>query len=187
MGFTFSGLLHWLTVGDRQWKLAHPRVPGQLASPVMMPQHSGDIPSADAHARQHARVRKAHETELLEDYVELVADLIDTKGEARAVEIARRMDVRQATVGKMISRLREHGLVSREPYRAIFLTAAGRDMAETARERHRIVLEFLRALGVADETAQQDAEGIEHHVSRETLEAMRARTAQPPSGGPGGE
>ncbi len=133
----------------------------------------GEILPADAHARQHARVRKAHETELVEDYVELIADLIDAKGEARAVEIARRMDVRQATVAKMVRRLREHGLVSSEPYRAIFLTDDGRRMAETSRARHAIVLQFLRWLGVSEETALQDAEGIEHHVSDETLEAMR--------------
>ena len=138
----------------------------------------GEILSADVQARQHARVRKAHETELVEDYVELIADLIDAKGEARAVEIARRMDVRQATVGKMVRRLCDHGLVSSEPYRAIFLTDAGRRMAEASRERHAIVLNFLRWLGVPEETALQDAEGIEHHVSEETLEAMRAAPAR---------
>lgn len=142
---------------------------------VSSSEHPGEMLPADAHARQHARVRKAHETELVEDYVELIADLIDAKGEARAVEIARRMDVRQATVAKMIRRLRDNGLVSSEPYRAIFLTDAGRRMAETSRARHGVVLEFLRWLGVSEETALQDAEGIEHHVSDETLEAMRAQ------------
>lgn len=133
----------------------------------------GEMLPADTHARQHARVRKAHETELVEDYVELIADLIDAKGEARAVEIARRMDVRQATVAKTVRRLREQGLVSSEPYRAIFLTDEGRRMAEASRERHAVVLDFLRWLGVSEETALQDAEGIEHHVSGETLDAMR--------------
>jgi DtxR family manganese transport transcriptional regulator len=144
-------------------------------SHVSSPDHPGEMLPADAHARQHARVRKAHETELVEDYVELIADLIDAKGEARAVEIARRMDVRQATVAKMIRRLRDNGLVTSEPYRAVFLTDAGRAMAETSRTRHSVVLAFLRWLGVSEETALQDAEGIEHHVSDETLAAMRAR------------
>lgn len=134
---------------------------------------SGEMLTADVHARQHASVRKAHETELIEDYVELVADLIDAKGEARAVEIAQRMGVRQATVAKMIRRLHNRGLVETEPYRAIFLTEPGRAMAEASRARHAIVLDFLRALGVPEETALRDAEGIEHHVSDETLKAMR--------------
>ena len=135
---------------------------------------NGELLGAAAHARQHASVRKAHETELIEDYVELVADLIDAKGEARAVEIAQRMGVRQATVAKMVRRLQDRGLVETEPYRAIFLTRSGREMAETSRARHAIVLQFLRTLGVSENTALSDAEGIEHHVSAETLEAMRA-------------
>lgn len=130
------------------------------------------LPPED-HARQHAHVRKAHETELIEDYVELVADLIDAKGEARAVELAQRMAITQATVGKMIQRLAERGLVTTEPYRAIFLTGTGRAMAEASRERHQVVLRFLRSIGVSDEVARQDAEGIEHHVSDETLAMMR--------------
>lgn len=126
----------------------------------------------DVHARQHQHVRKAHETELVEDYVELIADLIDAKGEARAVELAQRMGVTQATVGKMVRRLDERGLVTSEPYRSIFLTDAGRRMAEASRSRHITVLRFLRALGISETTARHDAEGIEHHVSDETLEAM---------------
>jgi DtxR family manganese transport transcriptional regulator len=133
----------------------------------------------EVHARQHAHVRKAHETELIEDYVELIADLTDTKGEARAVEIARRMDVRQATVSKMLRRLQERGLVTSEPYRAVFLTDQGRSMAEESRARHAVVLEFLRAIGVPEEAALQDAEGVEHHVSDETLDAMRRFIRQP--------
>ncbi|SDG01732.1 iron (metal) dependent repressor, DtxR family [Limimonas halophila] len=135
---------------------------------------SGDqLIAPDAHARQHERVRQAHQTELIEDYVELIADLIDTKGEARAVEVARRLGVRQGTVGKMVARLREQGLIHSEPYRAIHLTDEGRRMAEDSRARHAVVLRFLRAIGVSEETAMTDAEGIEHHVSEETLRAFR--------------
>ncbi|MDN5939216.1 MAG: manganese-binding transcriptional regulator MntR [Salinisphaera sp.] len=136
----------------------------------------GELPPPDLHAAQHAQVRKAHETELIEDYVELIADLIDAKGEARAVELARRMAVTQATVGKMVRRLAERGLVRSEPYRAIFLTAEGRRMAEASRRRHLVVLRFLRAIGVPENTARQDAEGIEHHASKQTLAAMRRFT-----------
>jgi len=138
------------------------------------PDHrSAPMPPVDTQARQHASVREAHETELIEDYVELLADLIDTDGAARAVEIARRMGVRQATVAKMIRRLAEQGLVVTEPYRPVYLTRAGRAMAERSRERHAVVLSFLRRLGVSDTTARVDAEGIEHHVSAETLDLMR--------------
>ena len=132
-----------------------------------------DVPEAEQHARQHASVRRAHETELIEDYVELVADLIDSEGEARAVDLAHRFGVAQATVAKMLRRLSEQGLIVREPYRAIHLTETGRALAETSRQRHALVLSFLRALGVSEEAARHDAEGIEHHVSEETLEAMR--------------
>lgn len=145
-------------------------------SHVASAEHPDQMLSPEDHARQHAHVRKAHETELIEDYVELIADLIDAKGEARAVELAQRMDVTQATVGKMIRRLGERGLVSSQPYRAIFLTDDGRAMAAASRERHQVVLRFLRAIGVSEDIARQDAEGIEHHVSDETLAMMR-RTA----------
>ena len=132
----------------------------------------------ETHARQYSTVRKAHETELIEDYVELIGDLIDAKGEARAVEIAQRMGVTQATVGKMIRRMTEAGLVTSQPYRSIFLTEAGREMARVSRERHIVVLRFLRALGVGEATARQDAEGMEHHVSDETLDILRAFAEQ---------
>lgn len=131
------------------------------------------LPSTDDHARQYEHVRKAHETELMEDYIELICELIDREGEARAVDVARRMGVRQATVSKMLRRLADNDLIRTEPYRAIFLTANGRAMAEHSRRRHSIVLDFLRNLGVDDATARLDAEGIEHHVSGATLEAMR--------------
>ena len=134
---------------------------------------TSSLPPAEQQARQHASVREAHETELIEDYVELIAELIDHDGEARAVDIARRLGVRQATVAKMVRRLDQRGLVTAEPYRSIFLTESGRSMAERSRERHAVVLAFLRAIGVSEATARIDAEGIEHHVSEETLAVMR--------------
>jgi DtxR family manganese transport transcriptional regulator len=140
---------------------------------VASPDRPDEMLAPEAHARQHAHVREAHKTELIEDYVELIADLIDAKGEARSVELAQRMGVTQATVGKMIRRLQERGLVTSEPYRSLFLTDAGRRMAEASRRRHIIVLRFLRALGISENAARQDAEGIEHHVSDEALAAMQ--------------
>lgn len=116
--------------------------------------------------------RKAHRSEINEDYVELIADLIDQMGEARPVDIAGRMGVKQPTVSKILARLHREGLVVRRPYRSVFLTDEGRELAETCRERHRLVVSFLVALGLDEATAEQDAEGIEHHVSDRTLEVF---------------
>lgn len=147
--------------------------PVQTLDHVLRGDTSGELLDPQEHARQYSHVRKAHETELIEDYVELIADLIDAKGEARAVELAQRMGVTQATVGKMIRRMTEAGLVTSEPYRSIFLTEQGKRMAAESRDRHIVVLRFLRALGVSEATARQDAEGVEHHVSTETIDIMR--------------
>jgi DtxR family manganese transport transcriptional regulator len=73
----------------------------------------------------------------------------------------------------MLKRLQQEELVTQRPYRAVFLTDAGRELAEASRVRHQIVESFLLALGISPETARNDAEGIEHHVSDETLEAFQ--------------
>lgn len=124
-------------------------------------------------AERFQRVRDAHQTEMAEDYVELIADLIEEKGEARVVDLAERLGVTKPTVNSAIQRLQRDGFVSSAPYRAIFLTEKGRGLAEASRERHQIVREFLICLGIDAEIADADAEGIEHHVSSETLEAFR--------------
>ncbi len=115
------------------------------------------------------QAREARRTELAEDYVELIADLIDGVGEARQVDIASRLGVTQPSVAKMLRRLADEGLVTQRPYRGVFLTDEGRALAEMSRHRHQVVEAFLRAVGVSDAQAQLDAEGIEHHVSEETL------------------
>ncbi|MDX2156228.1 MAG: manganese-binding transcriptional regulator MntR [Hyphomicrobiaceae bacterium] len=120
------------------------------------------------------RVREAHQTELAEDYVELIADLIAGTGEARVVDLAGQLGVSNATVNNAIQRLQRDGFVTTKPYRAIFLTERGQELAIAVRERHRIVRAFLIALGVDAMVAEADAEGIEHHVSEETLAAFRA-------------
>lgn len=119
------------------------------------------------------RIRKDHQAELAEDYVELIADIIEEKGTARGTDIAERLGVANPTVVKTLKRLQESGLVTQEPYRAIFLTEDGNKLARNGRRRHRIVEDFLRGIGVSAETARIDAEGIEHHVSDETLAAMK--------------
>lgn len=127
----------------------------------------------EVHVESFRQAREARRSELVEDYVELIDDLIGDGGEARQVDIAARLGVAQPTVAKMLKRLVEDGLVQQRPYRGVFLTESGRLLATQARERHRIVERFLRALGVSSETARRDAEGIEHHVSAETLEAFQ--------------
>ncbi len=128
--------------------------------------------ASEDHAAGFRQAREARRVALVEDYVELIADLIDDGGEARQVDIAARLGVAQPTVAKMLKRLCEDGLVAQKPYRGAFLTPEGQALALRSRERHRLVEHFLLALGVEAETARRDAEGLEHHVSEETLEAF---------------
>lgn len=130
------------------------------------------IPSAKLRSAAFRRVRADHTSELAADYVELIADLIDEKGEARGSDIALRLGVANATVVKTLKRLQDIGLVTQEPYRAIFLTGEGMALADDSRRKHKIVEAMLLALGVPPETARIDAEGMEHHVSPDTLRAM---------------
>jgi DtxR family manganese transport transcriptional regulator len=127
---------------------------------------------AGSQATDHARTRQAHRRELVEDYVEIIAHLIDKVGEARVVDIARRLGVSHVTVSKTIDRLQRDGLVTSRPYRSIFLTDSGRSKAAAVRQRHEMVVRFLRTIGVSEAAARADAEGIEHHVSEETLAAF---------------
>ncbi|HLO41985.1 MAG TPA: manganese-binding transcriptional regulator MntR [Phycisphaerales bacterium] len=128
--------------------------------------------TVDQHADAFRKTRRAHVEETAEDYVEAVAGLIETRGEARVVDLARMLGVTHVTVSRTITRLQSRGLVTCEPYRAIFLTEAGRQLAARSKRRHEVVVAFLESIGVARATAETDAEGIEHHVSGETLSAM---------------
>ncbi len=108
----------------------------------------------------------------MEDYVEMIGDLIAELGEARTADIAERMGVAHPTATKAIARLKREGLAVSRPYRGVFLTNEGEAMAQRVRARHRSVVELLVAVGVPRETAEIDAEGIEHHVSQKTLAAF---------------
>ena len=134
---------------------------------------SSALVDADTQVESFRQTRNNRRTELVEDYVELIADLIDHDGEARQVEIAQRLGVAQPTVAKMLKRLASDGLIQQRRYRGVFLTDEGKELARLSRERHRVVEAFLCALGISPETARIDAEGIEHHVSAETLDAFR--------------
>lgn len=131
------------------------------------------LPSVEAHGESFRHVRAARRSELAEDYLELIADLIEDGQEARQVDIAARLGVSQPTVAKMLTRLASGGFVTRKPYRGVFLTERGLALAHEVRHRHRLVEQFLVSLGVTPETARLDAEGMEHCVSDETLDAFR--------------
>ena len=111
---------------------------------------------------------------MLEDMTELIADLHAATGEARMTDIASHLGVAHPTASKTIARLRREGLVVSTPHRGVFLTPAGQAMAERSRQRHRLVVDLLIAVGAPREAAEADAEGIEHYVSPATLEAFDA-------------
>ncbi|WP_174503724.1 manganese-binding transcriptional regulator MntR [Acidiphilium sp. C61] len=131
-----------------------------------------DLPAEPTQARRFGKARTAQASAVLEDYVELIADLIAINGEARPIDIARRLGVSHPTAVKTIARLKREGLATAKPYRGVFLTEAGQALAERVRTRHRLVVALLKAVGVPPETAEADAEGIEHHVSDIALNAF---------------
>lgn len=130
-----------------------------------------------------SQTRREHANEIAEDYVEAIADLMAETGEARVVDLARRLGVTHVTVIRTIARLQKAGFVTAQPYRAIFLTDKGRALAAMCKSRHEIVAAFLRSLGIPERVAEMDAEGIEHHVSPETLAAFKTalRKIHPPT------
>ena len=130
-------------------------------------------PARNIQVRGHAeRARKDRAQELAQDYVEMIAELIATTGEARVTDLARGLGVTHVTANRAVKRLQRQGLVTSQPYRSIFLTGDGRNLANESRDRHDLVVRFLTALGVPSTVAESDAEGIEHHVSKETLAAF---------------
>jgi len=123
-----------------------------------------------------SQTRREHANEIAEDYVEAIADLVADVGEARVVDLAKRLGVTHVTVNRTVARLQNVGLVTSQPYRAIFLTEKGRALAAACKSRHETVVAFLRSLGIPERVAEMDAEGIEHHVSPETLSAFKRHT-----------
>ena len=132
--------------------------------------------NGEEHVEGFRQVREAHRRELIDDYVELISDLIREVGEARQVDMAARLGVSQPTVAKMLKRLASVGLIEMIPWRGVFLTPEGEKLAQESRERHQLVENFLLVLGVSPEIARRDAEGMEHHVSEETLVKFREFT-----------
>src|ERR1700748_2019218 len=108
----------------------------------------------------------------VEDYLERILELINSKGYALVVDIAAALKISQASVTNMVQRLDAEGLLKYEKYRGLILTAAGKKRARRIAERHKLLTEFLKLLGVDDRVIHQDVEGMEHHISPSTLRAI---------------
>ena len=115
------------------------------------------------------QIRNARNAEIAEDYTEMIAELINENGEARVVDLAKNFGVTSPTVNSVIRRLVRDGYVESKPYRSIFLTEKGKALAKYCKKIHDLVYNFLISIGVDIETAKMVSEGIEHHVSAETL------------------
>lgn len=110
----------------------------------------------------------------VEDYLERIQELIEAKGYARSVDIALSLGISQASVTNMVKRLDAEGFVKHERYRGLILTEEGRAIAKGVSERHRILTEFLRLLGISEAEVERDVEGMEHHLSASSLGAIEA-------------
>ncbi len=132
-----------------------------------------DANSEPQASKPFRRTRSDHASETAEDYVEAIAETIEASGACRNADLARLFAVSHVTINKTIGRLQKEGLVETEPYGPVTLTAAGEKLAEESRKRHAIVLKFLLSLGISRPVAEVDSEGIEHHVSAETLRAFQ--------------
>src|SRR4051812_26609486 len=109
-----------------------------------------------------------------EDYLERIHALIEEKGYARVVDIASCLQVKQASVTVMVQKLGEMGYLNYEKYRGLILTDKGRKVACTIQRRHATLSRFFSLLGINPATQQEDIEGIEHHLSTETVETLSA-------------
>ncbi|MGY5142402.1 MAG: metal-dependent transcriptional regulator [Nitrosopumilus sp.] len=124
-------------------------------------------------------IKAAHESEKtksstrMEDYLEIISELVELKGYATTLDISRYMHVSAPSVTKMLQRLDEAGFLEYEKYHGINLTSKGIQIAEGIRQKHGILLEFFEILGVGYDTANQDTEGIEHHLNPKTIKQLR--------------
>lgn len=110
----------------------------------------------------------------VEDYLERIHELIENKGYARPIEIAEALNIKQSSVTKMMQRLHDLGFAHYEKHRGLTLTDAGVGVAQRVRRRHEYVAQFLRLIGVEEHSLQRDIEGIEHHISPETMNRLEA-------------
>ncbi len=133
----------------------------------------------DKNSKRLDSIKAAHELEKtrsstrMEDYLEIIAELVELKGYATTLDISRYMNVSAPSVTKMLQRLDENGFLEYEKYHGINLTDKGIKVAEGIRQKHGILLEFFEILGVGYDTANQDTEGIEHHLNQKTIKQLR--------------
>lgn len=113
----------------------------------------------------------------IEDYLERILELINTKGYARVIDIATRLGISQASVTNMVQRLDAEGLLNYEKYRGLVLTTAGETLARNITRRHALLSDFLKLLGIDEEVIYHDVEGMEHHISQPTLHAIESLTS----------
>jgi Mn-dependent DtxR family transcriptional regulator len=119
-----------------------------------------------------------HTSSAVEDYLERILELINTKGYARVVDIAEGLKISQASVTNMVQRLDAEGLLKYEKYRGLVLTASGEALAKNITRRHQLLSDFFRLFGLEEDVIYHDVEGMEHHISPPTLRAIEALTAQ---------
>lgn len=124
---------------------------------------------------RYVRTRLDHRRESAEDYCELISLFIAKTGKARLCDLSERLGITNVAVSKNLQKLERDGLVITKPYRSVQLTEAGEELAKAAHDTHRTVREFLQKIGVPEDIADADAEGIMHHVSQQTIDAMRSQ------------
>ena len=131
-------------------------------------------------SRRLDSIKAAHESEKtisisdrVEDYLEVISELVDMKGYAATLDISRYMNVSAPSVTKMLKKLDAEGFLEYEKYYGINLTEKGQRIAEMIKQKHGILLEFFEILGIGKEIANQDAEGIEHHLNPKTIRQIR--------------
>jgi Mn-dependent DtxR family transcriptional regulator len=123
----------------------------------------------DAHT---GKKEKEYRTDRMEDYLEVIYELVQQKGYATTIDISRYLNVSSPSVTKMVKRLDETGYLKYEKYRGICLTQQGIDVAMSIHQRHSLLAEFLKMIGVDKDIANKDAEGIEHHLHPQTLKKL---------------
>lgn len=120
----------------------------------------------------HESIREGSSTRM-EDYLEVISELVELKGYATTLDISRYLSVSAPSVTKMLQRLDDGGYLEYEKYRGINLTQKGKQIAGTIRQKHGILLEFFEILGIGSDTANRDAEGLEHHINPKTIKQLR--------------
>ncbi len=151
----------------------HPELTAARQAETVIDQTEASIPGSWTHSAAPVRAAQAAASvQSMEDYLERIHELIEAKGYARPIEIATALGIRQSSVTKMMRRLHDQGYAIYEKHRGLTLTSAGEKVALRIRRRHKTVSEFLRLLGVDEESLQQDTEGIEHHISSQTINRL---------------